>query len=109
VKQEETLTIDQLDARLVVQTLAERAQLWRSAEGRLGWRSVVGLVLSVLFIVIGVSQSTLTGELPGFFRSGSALFLTWGFGLLALTAWVNMQVRLRATIELLRQLERARL
>ncbi len=109
MKHEEVLTANRLEAGLAAQELKEHSKLWRTAEGRFGWRGVASVLSPLLLISVGVVLCIQDGSLSRLFRQFDGVWMALlGFGLLTFNLWTNTQEQLRATRELLKRLERTR-
>ncbi len=109
MKQEEVLTANRLEAGLAAQELKEHSQLWRTAEGRRGWRGVASVLSPLLLFSLGVVLCIQDGSLSRLLQQSHGIWMALlGFGLLAFNSWANMREQLRGTRELLKRLERTR-
>ena len=102
-------TKEQLDAQLIAGEIRERAKLWKTAEGRFGWRIIFSSLTPVIVIILGVAMrleergfSGLMGEDP------SGYFIVMGLVLLVVSLWGNTQRQISALRDLLKDQERRR-
>lgn len=56
MKQREVSTAEHLEAKLTIRAMRKHEQLWKAAEGRLGWRESLGSFLPLLVIGVGLLQ-----------------------------------------------------
>jgi hypothetical protein len=109
VNSEEPMTPQQLDIRIALHSLKENSTLWRTAEGRMNWRSIMSFLAPVLLLIIGFVRlfegqepSRLSPEFVGI------VFLVFGAVSLAFSIWAVQQSRLDAILEIVRRQERNR-
>ena len=106
MKKPEVSIAEHLDAKLTLRAMEKQAQLWRIAEGRLGWRLGVALLPPVLLIAIGLTQLIQDAGLAGLMRKApGAVYVVLGVALLVSFLWSASQRQLNALLEIVRRLE----
>ena len=108
MKQSEISGGGQPDAQLLAQEVRERVQLWRVAEGHLGWPNLVAGLLPLLLVVLGIAFRAYEYGLAGFMgRNPGSYFILLGMGLFGLRMWGNTQRQIGALRDLIKSLERS--
>jgi hypothetical protein len=84
-----------------------RAELWRVAEGRLGWPLLTAGLLPLALIFFGLVFRIHEYGLKGFLgQDPSSYFVLMGMGLFGLSLWQTNQRQLGALREIVKSLER---
>jgi hypothetical protein len=105
----EVSTAEHLDAKLALRSMRKHAELWKVAEGTMGWRGVVTLLPPVVLIAIGVAQLIQEKGLAELVReAGGAVYVLLGLVLLGSFLWSSTQRQLNAVLELMKRLENDR-
>lgn len=106
---DEPMTPQQLDTRIALHSLKESATLWRTAEGRMNWRSAMSFLAPVLLLIIGLVQ-LFEGQEPSRLSPDfvGIVFLIFGAASFAFSIWAVQQSRLDAILEIVRRQERTR-
>jgi predicted membrane channel-forming protein YqfA (hemolysin III family) len=109
MNREEPVTPQQLDTRIVLHSLKEKATLWRKAEGRMNWRSTMSFLAPVLLFISGFVQ-LFEGQEPSRISPNfvGIVFLVFGAVSFAFSIWALLQSRLDAILEILRRQESTR-
>jgi hypothetical protein len=105
----EVSTAEHIDAKLAIHAIRKQAQIWKTAEGAVGWRGAVVLVLPLLLIAIGLAQLIQEEGIAALMRESSGgVYVVLGVVLFGSFLWSNTQRQLNAMLELLKRLERDR-